>query len=54
MEESKVKYFIDIIDSINNRYVSNSLKLGVLGDGEHWEIKHKRLSSCFTAKRRFY
>ena len=41
---------MEIIDDTNNRYGSNSLKLAVLGDGEQWKIKQKRLSPYYTTR----
>lgn len=50
VDRIKHKRLMEIIDTTNNRYGSNSLKLAVLGDGEQWKIKQKRLSPCYTTR----
>ena len=50
VDRAKHKRFMEIIDNTNNRYGSNSLKLAILGDGEQWKIKQRRLSPCYTTR----
>lgn len=50
VDRAKHKLLMEIIDDTNNRYGSNSLKLAVLGDGEQWKIKQKRLSPYYTTR----
>lgn len=50
VDRAKHKRLMEIIDSTNNRYGTNSLKLAVLGDGEQWKIKQRRLSPCYTTR----
>ena len=50
VDRVKHKRLMEIIDTTNNRYGSNSLKLAVLGDSEQWKIKQKRLSPCYTTR----
>ena len=50
VDRVKHKRLMEIIDTTNNRYGSNSLKLAVLGDGEQWKIIQKRLSPCYTTR----
>lgn len=50
VDRAKHKRLMEIIDNTNNRYGSNSLKLAILGDGEQWKIKQRRLSPCYTTR----
>lgn len=50
IDREKHRRLMEVLDRTNDRYGSNTLKLAVLGDGEQWKIKQKRLSPCYTTR----
>ncbi len=50
IDREKHKRLMRILDNTNNRYGSNTLKLAVMGDGEKWKIRQRKLSPCYTTR----
>lgn len=50
IDREKHKRLMEVLDRTNDKYGRNTLKLAVLGDGEHWKIKQERLSPCYTTR----
>ena len=50
IDREKHKRLMQIMDSTNSKLGSNTLKLAVLGDGEQWKIRQRRLSPCYTTR----
>ena len=48
VEREKHGRLMEVLDSTNERYGSNTLRLATLGDGEQWKIKQERLSPSYT------
>jgi len=46
----KDKNLMDVLDTVNNKYGRNTLKIAVMGDGRAWKIKQERLSPCYTTR----
>lgn len=50
IDREKHKRLMQIMDNTNSKLGSNTLKLAVLGDGEQWKIRQRRLSPCYTTR----
>lgn len=50
VDREKHKRLMEVMDSTNDRYGRNTLKLASLGDGQQWKIKQERLSPCYTTR----
>jgi len=50
IDREKHKRLMSVLDSVNERYGRNVLKIAGLGDGKAWHIKQERLSPCYTTR----
>jgi DNA polymerase V len=50
MDRQKQKKLMEVLDKINDYYGRNTLKFGIMGDGNKWKIKHERLSPGYTTR----
>ena len=50
VDRKKHKSLMSVLDTINDRYGRNTLKIGCMGDGKAWKIKQERLSPCYTTR----
>lgn len=49
-DRTKHAKLMRVMDSLNNRYGRNTLKISTLGDGKAWKIKQERLSPAYTTR----
>ena len=50
IDRKKHQNMMFVMDNINERYGRNTLKFACMGDGKAWQIKHERLSPCYTTR----
>jgi len=50
VDREKHRRLMTVLDTTNDRYGRNTLKLAVMGDGKKWKIKQERLSPCYTTR----
>jgi DNA polymerase V len=50
IDRKKHQRLMNVLDTVNDRYGRNTLKIACMGDGKAWKIKQERLSPCYTTR----
>jgi DNA polymerase V len=50
VDREKEQNLMKVMDTINDRFGRNSLRIAAMGDGKEWKIKQERLSQCYTTR----